>query len=182
MTYHVGVMGPPCSGKSTLAAECFAELKKKGFHATLALEFVRDGFHRGLKVEDTAHQMLVYDEQRRRETQFDGVSDVTITDSPLFLTYLYGLIVYGGSHTDRMSLTNLYDKFLKNINFYDLVVVLEPVYAYHDDGGIRTQTQEEAVQIFEDMKTLLRIHKIPHKIFKSYDEAKDHIVNEVVQE
>ena len=114
MTMYIGVMGAACAGKSTLTAEAFSQIKKLGFNAALALEFVRDGFANGLQVQSAAEQLLVYNKQSKREDTHAWTADVILSDSPLFLTYIYGLVAFQNTPTDRMALLDLYEKFLGN--------------------------------------------------------------------
>lgn len=41
-TLVINLIGGPCSGKSTIAAELFARLKKMGVHCELAVEYLKD--------------------------------------------------------------------------------------------------------------------------------------------
>ena len=41
-TLVINLIGGPCSGKSTIAAELFARLKKMGVHCELVSEYIKD--------------------------------------------------------------------------------------------------------------------------------------------
>lgn len=41
-TLVINLIGGPCSGKSTIAAELFARLKKMGVHCELCVEYIKD--------------------------------------------------------------------------------------------------------------------------------------------
>lgn len=78
----------PGAGKSTTAAGVFYHLKRAGVRAELVVEFAKDLTYeeRWRTLED---QLYVFAKQRRRLARLRGV-EVIVTDSPLFLSVVYG--------------------------------------------------------------------------------------------
>lgn len=81
--------GSPGSGKSTFAAECFAEAAKKGLNCHLISEFIKDHAVRGLPIEEL-DQLWIVGEQSRKEAGAYGKFDIIFTDSPVLLPAFYG--------------------------------------------------------------------------------------------
>jgi hypothetical protein len=76
--------GSPGSGKSTFAAECFAEAAKLGLNAHLVSEFIKDHAVRGYAI-DELDQLWITGEQTRKEAGTYGKYDFVFTDSPILL-------------------------------------------------------------------------------------------------
>lgn len=84
----INLFGAACSGKSTLAAEIFYQLKKAGKNVELALEFVKDSVYdeNPYPFQD---QIYVFAHQLKKLRQYDGKVDYVVTDSPLLLSHIY---------------------------------------------------------------------------------------------
>lgn len=84
--------GSPGSGKSTFAAECFAEAAKRGLNAHYVPEFIKPHANRGLPI-DELDQLWISGEQTRHESGTYGKYDYVFTDSPVllpaFFSYYY---------------------------------------------------------------------------------------------
>lgn len=84
----INLFGAACSGKSTLAAEIFYQLKKAGKNTELALEFVKDSVYDG-NPYPFQDQIYVFANQLKKLRQFNGKVDYVVTDSPLLLSHIY---------------------------------------------------------------------------------------------
>jgi adenylate kinase family enzyme len=138
MTKVINLLAGPGAGKSTLAAELFAEMKWDGISCELvgevAKELTWEGHHNVL--ED---QLYVSAMQNRRLQRLLGKVDYIITDSPLILCHVYMSQAYKDGFAKMMiDLWNLYD----NRNYY-----VDRQKKYVAAG--RNQTEEEARQVDE---------------------------------
>jgi ABC-type dipeptide/oligopeptide/nickel transport system ATPase component len=148
----VNLFGGPGCGKSSSAAAIFSILKLHDINAELVTEFAKD-----LTWEDRSvalsNQYYIWGKQfHRMERIFDKV-DVIITDSPLLLSSIYNKdynIFFDAIVLDA------FNKFA-NINF-----VLNRTKKYHKEG--RSQTEDEARNIDERIKSLLANFKIDYTI------------------
>lgn len=88
-TKVIGLYGGPCSGKSTIAARLFSDLKLLGYNCELATEYAKDAtWQQSYKVLE--NQIYVFAQQQHRLWRLRGNVDVIITDSPLPLYIVYG--------------------------------------------------------------------------------------------
>jgi len=83
--------GGPGSGKSTMAAELFVELKKRGYNCEMNREYVKEWVWEERSIQE-GDQTYFFAKQSRKERLYilQGL-DFIITDSPLILTHFYGL-------------------------------------------------------------------------------------------
>jgi tRNA uridine 5-carbamoylmethylation protein Kti12 len=143
----VNLFGGPGSGKSTMAAGLFAELKESGISTELVTEYAKD------KTWEEAYnvlnnQLYVFAKQHHRIWRVANKVDVIITDSPLFLSLVYS------PYEDNDILSNL---VMHEIHKYSsLDVFLKRVKPYSGIG--RSQTEDEAKAIDEKIQRIYRAY------------------------
>src|SRR4051812_8750331 len=96
-TFVVNLFGGPGVGKSTLAAEIFVTLKKRGIEVELIQEYVKAWAWDGKPV-GTFDQLYILAKQLKLETRLYGKVDVVVTDSPLLFSPIYERFYGGGIH------------------------------------------------------------------------------------
>lgn len=85
---QINLFGGPGVGKSTLAAEIFADLKKKHINCELVTEYAKDlTWQESFKV--LKNQIYVWAKQHQRLFRLKDKVDVIVTDSPPILCILY---------------------------------------------------------------------------------------------
>lgn len=133
----------PGTGKSTMAAAVFAELKFRGIDCELATEYAKDlVWSKSFKTLEC--QPYVFGKQLHRVERLYGQVDVVITDSPVLLSVIYDK---EESKPFRQYVISQYKKF-NNLN-----VFLERRKPYNPNG--RTQSENEAKQIDRFIENLL---------------------------
>ena len=145
-TLIVNLYGGPGTGKSTGAAYIFSKLKMAGIDAELVTEFAKDKVWEQNK-EVFKCQFYIIGKQVFRVSRCFGKVDVIVTDSPIRLGKIYADII------DRPTLGNA---ALEEAKIYDknsIDVFLKRCKAYNPNG--RNQTEEEAKQIDEQIKSIL---------------------------
>lgn len=140
----VNLYGGPGTGKSTMAARVFSELKELGHNAELVTEYAKDlTWQKSTYV--LGNQIHIFGEQQHRLWRLREGVDIVVTDSPL----PQGLLYCNPSRTFIKLVMEEFHKF-QNIN-----VSLRRVKAYNPKG--RSQTLDEAMELDADMKALANV-------------------------
>jgi len=160
-TLFINLFGGPGTGKSTLCASIFTELKMKGVDCEMALEYAKDVVWEE-SFTKLKNQIYIFGKQHSRIHRLDGKVDVVITDSPLINSIVYDI-------TDNPHLKDLVlfeFKKLNTINYF-----LKRGTQYNPNG--RMQTIEDALKVDEKYKQLLDENDIPyHEIEVGADNSK----------
>lgn len=150
----VNLFAGPGAGKSTAAAYIFSQLKMKDVNCELITEFAKDKTweknYSALRCQEYVFGKQSYKMDRCRDQV-----DVIITDSPLPLGIFYNQNPVLGRHYESlvMDVFNTYD----NLNFF-----INRKKPYNPVG--RNQTEEEAKEIDERIKTFCQKHDISYLI------------------
>ena len=165
----VNLVGGPGAGKSTLAAGVFTELKWKGVNCELVTEYAKD------KVWEESYRILedqiyILGKQHHRLFRLSDKVDVIITDSPLFLSLIYG--AHWGDTFAALTV-ELFNKF-NNLTYF-----VERQKRYNPAG--RVQTEEKAKAIDALVKEKLGFYSLPYKEIPGVMDSTHIIVDEVVE-
>lgn len=138
--------GGPCSGKTTVKAGTFFQLKISGARAVQIEEYATEcSFDRDF--DSLADQRKVLDEQERRQRRMLGQVDWIVTDSPLLLSCIYSSGAYRTEEFHR-EVFERFDRY-ENVNVW----LERPAGAYQTYG--RHHTEDEAIDIDRRMLELL---------------------------
>ena len=87
-TLVINLIGGPCSGKSTVAAELFARLKKMGIHCELVSEYIKD---RGDEENQTMpkNQIAIFGMEHYNISNKLGKVDVIVHDGSFINNIIY---------------------------------------------------------------------------------------------
>lgn len=160
-TKIINILGPPCSGKSTLACGLFYELKKQHYSVELVTEKAKDVTYER-SISKLHCQPYIFGQQLWRVERLVGKVDYVITDSPIILSVIYSYGLWGNSF-DK-SVIEIFKRF-DNINF-----LLENNVKYSEVG--RNETKEEANLIGDKIRTLLNTQNIKHDIVSVFNMSK----------
>ena len=164
------VMGPPASGKSTLAAEVHTELKKKGLNSIFVSEAATDYIAEYGTPNTPNDQMIIFYKQLNREKMFLESKDYIICDSSSILNYFYfrTLYPYQLSNKDIASINHMQKEILKHINLVDYIFYV-PSMNTNTEDGIRFHDNNEIKKLERWIKSYLEIENINHTDLSSID-------------
>ena len=145
----VNMFAGPGSGKSTLCAGVFAELKWNQIDCEMVLEYAKELVW-GDNLEDLNDQIYIFAKQEHKMRRLDGKVEVIITDSPLLLSLVY--------NKGNRLLSDLVMETHKKFDNLNIFVQRQKV--YHPAG--RTQTEEEAKAVDIEVLDMLEQYNIPY--------------------
>lgn len=143
-------------------------MKDKGFNWHYIHEYARDFIdvygNDAIKSSGPLLQTLFMDKQIRLEKKPPAIADGWITDSPVFLSWIYGARNSKAEEGDvetYIALKNCYKGFLRSLGEYDLIVRVVREKDYIQDG-VRSQTEEEARDLDAIITSLLDLHNVTY--------------------
>ena len=154
----VNLFGGPGTGKSTLMARIFSELKVQGYDCEMVTEFAKDLVWEK-RNETFKDELYIFAKQNHRLFRVNGKVDIIVTDRPLLLTNAY--------NQDDKELCSL---CLKTFNQYNnLNFLLKRQTVYQENG--RNQSEKEAMQIDKITEDLLESNEINYYTVNNNDLA-----------
>jgi nicotinamide riboside kinase len=167
-TLVINLTGGPGTGKSTLRAKLFVELKMMGIEVEESPEYVKD-----LVWEESfkkiENQVYIFGKQHNRLFRLQNKVKVIITDSPL----LNSIIYYNGNNPHFEPMIMWEFKQMNNLTLY-----LERSFEYVENG--RMQNLEDAKKVDESYKNLLEKYNVEYTSIRSpYDI--NGIIDEVIK-
>lgn len=149
-TLCVNFYAGPGTGKSTVTAHVFAELKWRGWNCEMALEYAKDKVWEG-STDLLDNQMYVFGKQHHRIHRLLNKVDVVITDSPLPLSLIYGKHM---PHDFRSFVMTQFNQ-MNNLNIF-----LVRKKGFRQEG--RLQNEEQARQIDLDLLKVLQDNNLKY--------------------
>lgn len=189
---RIALAGGPGSGKTSAARQLVTELYNKAEpkrNAQQVTEFARDYInacrtHQEGQFRPTlADQMMIYREQLSREEILnpDHV-EFLVTDSPTFLTFVFGLpMIAPRDYQQRQCFLRLYDEWLATGGHarYDHVFLLKREKPFFQDGT-RGEDAERAKKIDARIRGFLTYHEIDFIDIEGTDEERIKKILEVI--
>ena len=168
-TLYINLFGGPGTGKSTLCAFLFAELKCIDINAEMALEYVKDLVYEE-STKKIENQIYIFGKQHSRLNRLNGKVDVVITDSPL----LNSIVYYGGDNPHFKELVLFESNKVQSLNFY-----IARSFKYRQEG--RFQNEDGAKKVDDIYKKLLDDSSVPYLTIDPGIEAVPYILKCIKQ-
>jgi hypothetical protein len=160
----INLYAGPGTGKSTIMADLFAELKHRGHNAEMATEFAKKLVWEN-RHEALSDQLYIFGKQHHEIKRLDGQVDFVVTDSPLLLSHYYNK--NGGENFSRL-VTEYYQKY------DNLDIFLQREKPYQPAG--RTQTEAEARAIDKELMAIVDQHTDSYHVIPANRYAVDRIL------
>lgn len=168
MTKIINLFGSPGTGKSSCAADLFAEMKWRGHNVELIDEYAKiKTWEKHLNILED--QLYVSAKQNRKLQRLVGQVDWVITDSPLIMCFPYIKPDYCPSF--RRLIREMFDTY-NNYNYF-----LQRVKPYNPVG--RNQTEQQSNQLALQIKALLVDEQISHETLVANRETKYIILKDI---
>ena len=156
MSLVVNLFGSPSSGKSTLAAGSFYELKLAGYNAELITEYAKEK----VWTEDVftlSNQAYVTIKQYYMQDRPHGKVDCIVTDSPILLGAFYQR--KGCTKSFVPYILELFNSY-KNLNI--MLIMGEKQKETFSKSG-RIHTLEESLEKEKEIQSFLEDHEIGYR-------------------
>lgn len=139
----INLYGGPSSGKSTLAAQIYADFKLKNLKVELVQEYAKELVYQNhdMRRLTEAERIIILGEQFRRERILKDSVDYLVTDSPMLLTAYFHNYDYA---------IDIVKRHLKPTEFHFWVVRPKN---FEIEG--RSHDEEQSKQIDKEMKQFL---------------------------
>lgn len=184
MSKLISIIGPPCSGKSTLAAEVHTRLKKLGINSAFVSEAATDFIAEYGVPTSPQDQMVIFYKQLNREKMFLDSKDYIISDSSSLLNYFYfrGLFPSELSNKDIASINHIQKEILKNLSLWSHVFFVPPMDVDTNDG-IRFHNDGEIQKLSRWIKSYLEIENVEHDDLTDIKltDRVDYIINTILK-
>lgn len=135
----INIFGGPGTGKSTLAASLFAEMKKSGYNVELITEYAKQMVFEERMNVLTEDQLYVFAKQHRKILTLKNTVEYVITDSP----FIQGIVYLNASIYNALQFENLvlitFNSY-PNLNIYlnrSGLIPYEEMGRYQDEDGAK---------------------------------------------
>lgn len=150
MIRRICMYGGPGSGKSTVSARIFSEMKMRGFDVEHISEYIKTWAHENRKPQ-SYDQLYVFAKQLKSEDVILRNVDHIVTDSPLLMNTAYANLYNFGPVEHIINLAKQFDRDFPALNFF-----IERTVDYVDKG--RYQSWEQAVEFDKFLLDFLDEH------------------------
>lgn len=160
----IGFCGGPSCGKSEMAKWLShvinTEFNGNSFHVT---EYATSFIQKYGRNPQFCDQILLWYGQWKREHNARN-ADIVISDCPTFLSYIYAQLAHKVELCDEsaLQLAKMYKQSLFDVSSYSDIWFME--IRDYVNNKVRYQTEDEAIQIQEKIRTFLLDHNIPYRI------------------
>lgn len=161
----INFVGEPGSGKSTAAFVLAGIMKQRGFRVELVPELISAKMLAYSNSDFIKDQLFVLAEQNKMLNLLDKSLDYIISDSPLFLSCIYGK--HHWKNQGKEQVEDSFNQFVMDLyNSYDnQVILLERHHDYVTDG--RVHSEQESTNIRTKIVDFMNNNNISYKTFKT---------------
>lgn len=175
-THVINLFAGPGAGKSTLAAEVYAKLKRQGVSCELVREYVKDWAWEGRKISGF-DQFYIAGKQIKRESSLYGKVRVIITDCPVWNSAFYEAH-YENTGYLRGFCRGFYEYAeAHGVAYHNFLVTRSKPYDPHG----RYENEDQAKAIDAEMADMLRNLGLPFVALPASDNEKANFLINAIQ-
>jgi len=168
----VYLYGGPATGKSTTAAQLFAEAKKIGINAELVREYIKDWMWEDREIKPGDQTYIAAKQSRKERICFNDV-DLIVSDSPMYLGQFYEEKYDKTPHVVR-HIIKKHEQIAREHGFEFLHIFLNRSPGFNPLG--RAHSEEESIQIDGEIRSMLDDHGINYHVMDT-NSAADQILS-----
>lgn len=160
----IGIMGAPCTGKTTLAKQLSVELQYRWQRVAEYIDEYARQFVARFGVPTVYDQYYFFEQQLKKEAQVSSRTEFLITDSPCYLSYIYGSKVMDTRNgKDRLYFLALVERLAEHLHRYDYTFYLPVTDNLVEEDGMRIHTTEETrVDVDRRIQGFFAIYGVPY--------------------
>lgn len=171
--------GGPGTGKSTVCAGLFYNLKLKDFNCEMNREYIKEWVWEKRPVSEGDQTYFFAKMSKRERAYIENNLDFIITDSPLILTHFYGMKYdpYEQKYNTSLNMLKNHHEFCKSRGFSVEHYFLTREKEYNASG--RFETEQEARGIDSEVMAMLDSLGIKYKLIASNQDAVSNIIRDL---
>jgi len=176
----IAICGAPSSGKTSTAQWITNKINTEfGGRAFCPIEYATSYIQKYDKYPNIHDQYMIWESQSSREQDALNKSDIVISDSPTFLSYIYGLLTSKNIDINdkNILLSKLYKRSLEGLCEYEQILFLNLL--EYKENGVRYNTKAEAVEINNIISNFLKQHGVWRNTHYTY-ENKEEILSSIL--
>jgi len=183
--YHkrkIGIMGGPSSGKTTVAKSVSMHLNNKlKANTSDVVEYATSFIQKTGRIPTFEDQAWIFIKQQEREKAVSKTSNITISDCPAFLSYIYATHALrnknGDEHTDY-AIKSLYKRAVESLDNYQSLFLLETI--NYRKNGVRYHNMDQSNAIKNEINDFIINHG-RKSLIKEYNyNDVDKIINDIL--
>lgn len=176
-TTVINLIGGPGTGKSTLAAELYAKMKRQGLDVEMVREVAKEWAYDGKEI-GPFEQLCILGEQIKKESALFGKVKYVVTDSPVLLGSYY----FQRNH-DELFMNDMvkhYYRFARDhkVTFFNFI--LDRREKYNPKGRFESET--DAILIDADLILYMRDNDHPYRKFNNHHLTNEDVVNIILKD
>lgn len=164
----IGIMGAPCTGKTTLAKLLSVELQYRWQRNAEYIDEYARQFVARFGLPTVYDQYFFFEQQLKKESQISSKTEFLITDSPCYLSYIYGSKVMDTRNgKDRLYFLALVERLAEHLQRYDYTFYLPATDNAIEEDGMRIHvTEESRMDVDLRIRGFFAIYNVPYHVVK----------------